>query len=43
MIGFWGLEQPNLAKEIWEMGVKKVWDLLPNYWKNNSDNIHKGL
>lgn len=40
---FWGLEEPNLAKEIWEMGVKKMWDLLPNYWKNNPQDIHKGL
>lgn len=40
---FWGLEQPNQSKQVWDMGVEKLWNMLPDYWKNNPQDIAKGL
>jgi hypothetical protein len=40
---FWGLEQPNQSKHIWEMGINKIWNTISDYWKNDPQDISKGL
>ena len=40
---FWGLEEPNDSNLVWRMGVEKLWQLLPDYWKNDPTSIKAGL
>jgi hypothetical protein len=40
---FTKLEEPNLSREIWLMGIDKLWKLLPDFWKNDPNDINKGL
>jgi hypothetical protein len=40
---FFNVEDSNLSKQIWKMGVDKLFKMLPDYWKNNPSNISAGL
>lgn len=40
---FFNLEQDNTAKKIWTMGTDRLWDLVPKYWKNDPNDMYKGL
>jgi hypothetical protein len=40
---FFNLEDSNLAKQVWKMGVTKLWQQVPDYWKNQPSCISKGL
>ena len=42
-IWFYSMEQDNQSLTTWRMGVQKLWQTLPDYWKNNSDDYTKGL
>lgn len=42
-IWFYSMEQGNDALKTWRMGVGKLWQILPDYWKNNVDDYTKGL
>jgi hypothetical protein len=36
------LNDDNLAFKVYRMGVEKRWTMVPDYWKNDPANIHKG-
>lgn len=40
---FFNSEHNNASKRIWRMGVNKLFDFLPDYWKNDPDDMTKGL
>ena len=40
---FMELEESNTAKQVWKMGIQKLWQMLPDYWKNNPSSSHDGL
>lgn len=40
---FINLSQSYRAKQVWEMGIKKLWATVPAYWKNDPDDPAKGL
>jgi len=42
-IWFYSMEQSNSALQTWKMGVYKLWQMLPEYWKNNPSDYKKGL
>jgi len=42
-IWFYSMEQSNDALLTWKMGVNKLWQVLPDYWKNDTDDYMKGL
>jgi hypothetical protein len=41
----WFIELNNSyrAKHVWEMGINKLWALIPDYWKNDPADCYKGL
>jgi len=40
---FFNLEEDNVPKKIWTLGITHLWNLLPDYWKNDPDDPYKGL
>jgi hypothetical protein len=40
---FFDAEDSNVSKQIWKMGVDKLFKILPDYWKNNPNDILAGL
>jgi hypothetical protein len=40
---FFQMEETNLSKKIWKMGVDKMFKTIPDYWKNNPMDIRKGI
>ena len=42
-IWFYSIEESNIALQTWQMGIRKLWSILPDYWKNNPNDFKKGL
>ena len=40
---FYNLQNEHPIKKVWTMGLDKLWKTLPDYWKNDPDNISKGV
>jgi hypothetical protein len=40
---FFNLEEDNYAKKSWYMGIEHLNTLIPNYWKNNPNDITAGI
>jgi hypothetical protein len=40
---FFNVEDSNLSKQIWKMGVDKLFKMIPDYWKTDPSNISAGL
>jgi hypothetical protein len=40
---FFNLEEDNISKIIWKQGMQKVWQMLPDYWKNDPSDMYHGL
>jgi hypothetical protein len=40
---FMELEESNSARHVWQMGIQKLWQMLPDYWKNDCDDPSHGL
>lgn len=40
---FYNLNQDNKQLHVWDMGVKKLWSMLPDYWKNDPTSIAAGI
>jgi hypothetical protein len=40
---FFNLSSGHDIKQNWWTGLDHLWKLLPEYWKNNPDNMHNGL
>jgi hypothetical protein len=40
---FFNLQSEHPVKKVWSMGVDKLWKSLPDYWKNNPQDISKGV
>lgn len=42
-IWFRNMEQSNRSLEVWKMGVEKMWQTVPDYWKNDPEKMNLGL
>ena len=42
-IWFRNMEESNRALQVWQMGVDKLWKTVPDYWKNDPNNIDAGI
>jgi hypothetical protein len=40
---FLQLGNENQMKHIWNQGITKLWEIVPDYWKSDTDNISQGL
>jgi hypothetical protein len=40
---FFDMETQNPLRKNWEVGLEKLWLLLPDYWKNDPTSISKGI
>lgn len=40
---FWKESNSIVQSHVWEMGIQKIWDMVPDYWKNDPSDIHRGL
>jgi hypothetical protein len=40
---FFQKEETLLARRNWRVGIEKYWSLLPAYWRNDPNNIAKGV
>jgi hypothetical protein len=40
---FFNMEDTNISKQIWKMGIEKLFSTLPDYWKNNPNDSSAGL
>jgi len=40
---FFNSEDSNISKQIWSMGLDKLFKTVPDYWKNNPNDISAGL
>ena len=40
---FFNLEGDNVSRRVWQMGVDKIFDTIPDYWKNNPNDISQGI
>ena len=40
---FFKMQESIQAKKNWEIGIKKMWQLLPDYWKNTPTDIYAGV
>jgi hypothetical protein len=40
---FIDLNNSYQAKHVWQMGIEKLWELVPDYWKNDPSDCSKGL
>lgn len=40
---FFSANHSTPVKNIWEMGIKKLWDQIPDYWKNNPSSFEDGF
>ena len=40
---FFDLEESNISKEIWRQGIEKIFQTLPNYWKNDPNDYSAGI
>lgn len=40
---FFKLENEFAAKKNWEMGINKLWSIVPDYWKNDVTDVGGGL
>ena len=40
---FFNLNQNSTPLHIWQMGIEKISNTIPDYWKNDQNNFHKGI
>lgn len=40
---FYNIENQNHLKKNWAVGLDKLWKMLPDYWKNDPNDINHGL
>jgi hypothetical protein len=40
---FFNIESTNSVHENWQAGLQRLWELLPNYWRNDPDSISAGV
>lgn len=40
---FYALNDGIRAKQNWKNGLDKLWSILPDYWKNDPDNLARGI
>lgn len=40
---FFNMQDQHPIRKVWEQGMQKLWATLPEYWKNNSSDIYKGI
>jgi hypothetical protein len=40
---FYNIENSNKSLQVWRMGIDKLWKTLPDYWKNDPNNMLKGV
>lgn len=40
---FFNIQQEHSVKKVWSMGIEKLWQTLPDYWKNDPSNISQGV
>jgi len=40
---FFNSEKNNVSRQVWQMGIDKIFKILPDYWKNDPTNIAQGL
>jgi hypothetical protein len=40
---FFDLQQEHPVRKVWAMGMDKLWKSLPDYWKNNPQDITRGV
>lgn len=40
---FFELEDGNVAKYVWKIGVEKVFSTIPDYWKNDPTDMSRGI
>lgn len=40
---FFNLDDNNLSKRNWQQGIDRVFKMVPDYWKNDPNDISKGL
>ena len=40
---FFNLEQSHQAKKTWQVGLEKFWQVIPDYWKNNTKDLSKSI
>ena len=40
---FFELNQEDNAKRVWKVGLDKVWKIIPDYWKNDVNNVATGF
>lgn len=40
---FFNLQEEHPTRKVWSMGIEKLWKTLPDYWKNNPNDISRGV
>lgn len=40
---FFSMQQDHSTRRVWEKGMEKLWLCLPEYWKNDTNDIYKGV
>lgn len=40
---FFNIEEAMVARRNWRVGIEKLWQVLPDYWKNNPADIKAGV
>lgn len=40
---FFSVESTNTIKHNWQIGLEKLWQTVPDYWKNNPTSAHAGF
>jgi hypothetical protein len=40
---FYNMEKSSRALQVYKMGLEKMWQTAPDYWKNNPNNMSAGL
>jgi hypothetical protein len=42
-IWFYNLKESDVGSQVWHAGIEKLWQMVPDYWKNNPDDMLKGF
>jgi hypothetical protein len=40
---FFGIESTNNVHQNWQAGLRRLWELLPEYWRNDPNDIKAGI
>jgi hypothetical protein len=40
---FFNLDNNTPIKQNWWLGIEKLWDTIPDYWKNDPSDLKKGF